>query len=125
MDVYDTLLALEEAPNQRLTMSELADRVVLSPSGVTRLVDRLVKQGLVKREANPDDGRSSFAAITPAGLNLRLEVWPHLQDALTQEFASKISLQQADQLSCMLRLFLQEGVGTSIYTEQGSKKDVR
>lgn len=125
MDVYDTLLALEEAPNQRLTMSELADRVVLSPSGVTRLVDRLVKQGLVQREANPDDGRSSFAAITPAGLNLRLAVWPHLQEALTQEFASKISLQQADQLSCMLRLFLQEGVGTSIYTEQGSKKDVR
>jgi DNA-binding MarR family transcriptional regulator len=48
-------------------MAELADRVLLSRSGLTRLVDRLVKAGLVAREPVPDDARGTFTVLTPAG----------------------------------------------------------
>ncbi|QEO08780.1 MarR family winged helix-turn-helix transcriptional regulator [Protaetiibacter larvae] len=64
---YDVLLELWLADG-RLTMGELGERVVLSRTRVSRLVDELSRAGLVVREANPDDGRSSFAALTPEGL---------------------------------------------------------
>ena len=64
---YEVLLFLNDAPEGRLRMSELADRVLLSRSGLTRLVDRLEKRKLVGREACPDDARGFFAVITDAG----------------------------------------------------------
>ena len=48
---YDVLVQLVEAPDRRLRMTELAERVLLSRSGLTRLVDRLEREGLVRREA--------------------------------------------------------------------------
>lgn len=63
---YDVLLELHLA-GDRLTMGELGDRVVLSRTRVSRLVDELVEAGLVERDANPDDGRSSFACLTDEG----------------------------------------------------------
>ncbi len=64
---YDVLLELSAAPRGRLTMSELGGRVVLSRSRVSRVVDEMAGAGLVTREANPDDGRSAYAALTRAG----------------------------------------------------------
>lgn len=76
---YDTLLQLVNAPDRRLRMSALADRVLLSRSGITRLVDRLVAEGMVERSACPTDARGSMAAITPAGVNrLRTASRTHL-----------------------------------------------
>ncbi len=69
---YEVLLYLESAPGHRLRMAELASSVLLSQSGVTRLVDRLERDGLVAREPCPDDKRGLLAALTPAGLR-RLE----------------------------------------------------
>ncbi|MGX5696770.1 MarR family winged helix-turn-helix transcriptional regulator [Agromyces soli] len=63
---YDVLLELEDAGG-RLTMGQLAERVVLSRTRVSRLVDELVRDGLVAREANPEDGRSAYAALTAEG----------------------------------------------------------
>jgi DNA-binding MarR family transcriptional regulator len=64
---YDVLLELNSAPDRRLTMSELGNRAVLSRERVSRVVTELERAGLASREPNPDDGRSSFAAITPRG----------------------------------------------------------
>ena len=64
---YEVLLSLNDSPNGRLRMAELADSVLLSRSGLTRLVDRLEKRGLVSREACPDDARGFFAVITAPG----------------------------------------------------------
>jgi DNA-binding MarR family transcriptional regulator len=64
---YDVMVQLVEAPGHRLRMAELADRVLLSRSGLTRLVDRLVKAGLVEREPVPDDARGTFTVLTAAG----------------------------------------------------------
>ena len=66
---YDALVQLAIADRRRLRMSELADRVVLSRSGVSRLVDRLEGDGLVARRACPTDARGSWAELTPAGLD--------------------------------------------------------
>ena len=64
---YEVLLHLEGAPEHRLRMSELARSVLLSQSGVTRLVDRLQQRGLVVREPCPEDRRVLYARLTPDG----------------------------------------------------------
>jgi DNA-binding MarR family transcriptional regulator len=64
---YDVLLELNAAKGRRLRMSELGERVVLSRTRVSRVVDDLEGAGLVKRVANPEDGRSSFAQLTDKG----------------------------------------------------------
>jgi DNA-binding MarR family transcriptional regulator len=66
---YDVLLQLAEAPQRRLRMAELADRVLLSRSGLTRLVDRLEADQLVRRERSRDDARGTFTVLTPAGFD--------------------------------------------------------
>src|SRR5262245_31459336 len=67
---YEVLMFLDDAPGHRLRMSEIADRVLLSRSGLTRLVDRLEQLGLVTRCAVESDRRGAFAEITQAGAEL-------------------------------------------------------
>jgi DNA-binding MarR family transcriptional regulator len=64
---YDVLLQLAEAPGRRLRMAELADRILLSRSGLTRLIDRLEAEGLVVRAPSPDDARGTYTVLTAAG----------------------------------------------------------
>jgi DNA-binding MarR family transcriptional regulator len=70
LSAYEVLLLLHEAPDQRLRMSELAESALLSLSGMTRLVDRLVQAGLVERERCADDRRVLYARPTRAGTSL-------------------------------------------------------
>jgi DNA-binding MarR family transcriptional regulator len=67
---YEVLLYLADAPEGRMRMAELADSVLLSRSGLTRLVDRLQREGLLKRERCESDARGYFAEITPKGRRL-------------------------------------------------------
>ena len=64
---YDVLIYLQSAPEKRLRMAELADSVLLSRSGVTRLVDRLEREGLIVRDTCTSDGRGCFAVLTDDG----------------------------------------------------------
>ena len=66
---YEVLLFLNDAEEGRIRMSELAESVLLSRSGLTRLVDRLEHQGLLRRERCESDARGWFAEITPEGRN--------------------------------------------------------
>jgi DNA-binding MarR family transcriptional regulator len=68
VSAYEVLMFLGDAPDRRMRMSDLAQRVLLSRSGATRLVDRLVARGDVTRCADSDDGRGLHAEITDAGL---------------------------------------------------------
>lgn len=77
---YDALVQLAVPADRRLRMSELAERLVISRSGVTRLVDRLESQGLVARSQCTPDGRGAYAVLTTAGLErLRDAVPSHLR----------------------------------------------
>ena len=67
---YEVLITLREAPGRRRRMAELADSVLLSRSGMTRLVDRLERDGLLARDVCSSDGRGTFAVLTEKGQEL-------------------------------------------------------
>jgi len=64
---FDVLITLYNAPDTRLTMSALAERVMLSPAGATHLVTRLERDGMVRREVDPGDRRKWFTVLTEKG----------------------------------------------------------
>jgi DNA-binding MarR family transcriptional regulator len=68
LDDYGVLITLVGLPGMRLRMSDLGARRMLTPSGITRAVMRLEERGLVRREADPEDGRGALAALTGDGL---------------------------------------------------------
>src|ERR1035438_10322347 len=67
---FDVLIRLARSPGSELRMSELAAQTSLTPSGLTRSIDRLVEQGLVARRVCPEDRRGAFAVLTQAGRSL-------------------------------------------------------
>lgn len=67
LNQYEVLLRLKRAPDNELRMTELARRVLLSPSGITRTVDQLERRGLVERRVCASDRRGFLAALTPEG----------------------------------------------------------
>jgi DNA-binding MarR family transcriptional regulator len=88
---YDVLLELTAAPEGRLRMSDLADRVVLSRTRVSRLVDELVVKGLVRKEEHPHDKRSAFAVVTPAGAAEFRNAAPVYLRAIETRFAHELT----------------------------------
>ena len=77
---YDALLTIAQAPERRIRMGQLAEEVLLSKSGVTRLIDRLVNDGLVERSACLADARGAEAVLTERGLDrLRAASRTHLR----------------------------------------------
>ena len=96
---YEVLLHVERAPDRRLRMSDLADAVVLSPSGLTRLVDRMVDDGLVRREPCPSDRRSTYAVLTADGRSaLRRAAPTHLR-GIDEHFARLLTDDEVGALS--------------------------
>jgi DNA-binding MarR family transcriptional regulator len=88
---YDVLLRLGRAPERALRMSDLAERVLLSPSGVTRLVDRLTARGLLERRTDPGDARVALASLTTEGSRLlRLAARTHLR-GIREHFTSRLT----------------------------------
>lgn len=105
MDVYDILISLEESPDRKLKMSQLASCALMTRSGLTRLVDRLEKQGLVRRDFCPTDRRAVYAVLTDKGLAERERAWPPYEAAIQEFFGSKLTNQEAEQVkSVLLRL---------------------
>jgi DNA-binding MarR family transcriptional regulator len=99
---YDVLVQLSEAPPDGLRMSELADSVLLSRSGLTRLVDRLVSAGYVDRRPCPDDARGRMAVLTPEGLaRLRAAAPTHLR-GVGEHVISRLTPQELQQLGAMM-----------------------
>jgi DNA-binding MarR family transcriptional regulator len=83
---YEVLITLDAAPGRRRRMAELADSVLLSRSGTTRLVDRLERDGLIARENCEDDGRGSFAVITERGAELLSQARATHLDGVRERF---------------------------------------
>jgi DNA-binding MarR family transcriptional regulator len=92
---YDALLELDRAGG-RLRIGELGERIVTAPYNTTRLVDRLEKEKLIKREQAEGDGRGAVVAITDKGAELRRKTWPHYRLAIREVFADAISEADAD-----------------------------
>lgn len=88
---YDVLVQLQEAPGSRLRMTELAGAVLLSKSGLTRLVDRMNADGLVERCPDPGDRRGTFVQLTPAGFERLREAAPVHLRGVQQHFGQQLS----------------------------------
>jgi DNA-binding MarR family transcriptional regulator len=121
---YDVLLQLAEAPGRRLRMADLAERVLLSRSGLTRLVDRLQGEGLVTREPYPGDARGWYTVLTAEGLaRLRAAAPIHLA-GIQEYWLCKLDDEELRQLG---RLFaaLEDDAARSIgSSEPGAAVDV-
>src|SRR6266536_4710860 len=98
---FDVLVQLSQAGG-RLRMSELADAVLLSRSGVTRLVDRMVRAGLVRREACPTDRRSMYAALTTKGKRTLAKARPVHLRGVAEHFGRHLSDEEAKTLATAL-----------------------
>jgi DNA-binding MarR family transcriptional regulator len=93
---YDALLTIAQAPERRIRMRQLADQVILSKSGVTRLIDRLVDDGLVERSACLSDARGAEAVLTDRGLDrLRAASTTHLR-GIREHFLAIVSSDDLD-----------------------------
>lgn len=99
---YDVLLELSAAPEGRLRMSDLSERVVLSRTRVSRLVNELVARGLISKEGHPEDRRSAYAVITNEGLSRFKLAAPTYIHAIETQFASGLTEEELLLLSRIL-----------------------
>jgi DNA-binding MarR family transcriptional regulator len=96
---YEVLLFLADSPDGQMRMSELADGVLLSRSGLTRLVDRMQREGLLRRERCEDDARGWFAAITPKGRELFTRARKTHLDGVRERFLSHFTREELRSLA--------------------------
>jgi DNA-binding MarR family transcriptional regulator len=87
---YDVLWPLYRAPGHRLRMGVLAAEVTLSRTGLTRLVDRIERHGLLRREPAPEDRRGSYIVLTRAGTAMLRRMWPVYERVLEESFAPAV-----------------------------------
>ena len=100
---YDALVQLSEAPDRRLRMKDLADALVHSASGLTRIVDGLESAGYARREPDPANRRSTLVVLTPAGLAALEAAWPTHVRGVERHFAEHVSRDQAKVLAEVFR----------------------
>jgi DNA-binding MarR family transcriptional regulator len=87
---YDLLWALYTQPERRLRVNELAREVVLSPTAMSRFVDRVEAAGYVRREPDPADRRALRVAITDEGIELLRRMWPVYRRGIAEHFAAHL-----------------------------------
>lgn len=110
---YEVLARIAEADSQRMKMGELAEALVISRGGLTKLVDRLVKAGLLERTFCDTDRRVSYATLLPAGAELLAEMRPVVRRELEETFAANISVRQAEELTDSLERVRGKACGTA------------
>ena len=100
---FDVLIRLARSPGSELRMSELAAQTSLTPSGLTRSVDRLQEQGLVARRVCPEDRRGSFAVLTPAGQQLMDRAIPEHIAHVDEVLSNLFTREEEEALAALLR----------------------
>ncbi|HVK04636.1 MAG TPA: MarR family transcriptional regulator [Armatimonadaceae bacterium] len=96
---YDVLYVLYQSPERRLRLAELADQVLISRSGLTRLVDRLEARGFLRRESCPEDRRGSYAVVTDAGVEELRRIWAFYARGVADYFMRHLDAQETDMVA--------------------------
>lgn len=102
-DGFEVLMRLARSDGQRLRMADLAAQCGLTPSGVSRAVDRLVAEGLVERKQCPTDMRGMHAELTPAGNRLIVGALKHHVQDVQENFLDVLSKEELQQLESICR----------------------
>jgi DNA-binding MarR family transcriptional regulator len=110
---FEVLATLDRAPEQRLKMGDLAEALVITRGGLTKLVDRLIKAGLLERTFCETDRRVSYATLLPAGAELLEEMRPIVRGELAVAFSANLSADQAEGLRGTLERIRSSACGTS------------
>jgi len=110
---FEVLATLDRAPEQRLKMGDLAEALVITRGGLTKLVDRLIKAGLLERTFCETDRRVSYATLLPAGVELLAEMRPVVRGELAAAFTANLSVAEADQLRETMDRIRGSACGTS------------
>lgn len=100
----NALTRLSRSPGRKLRMTDLAVQTNLSTSGVTRLVDRLERNGFVRREPDPKDRRSSYTVLSAAGATRLARVLPAYLDGVDRWFTGLLDPEQLEALTAALRI---------------------
>ncbi len=87
---YDLLWTLYRAPGRHLRVNELAREVVLSPTAMSRFVDRVVAAGHVTRDSDPADRRAMRVTLTDSGVELLRRMWPVYARGIEQHFVANL-----------------------------------
>jgi DNA-binding MarR family transcriptional regulator len=111
---YTVLMNLSEAPERSLRMSELANYVAISVSGLTRVVERLERAGLVERVRSAADGRGQLACLTPAGLKCLKKAWPAHLDSVRRHVMDHLQSVDLVALADALAAIAQAEVGPPV-----------
>ncbi|NIP31830.1 MAG: MarR family transcriptional regulator [Candidatus Dadabacteria bacterium] len=96
---YDILLELDKSENGSLRLNDIGKKVLLNKYSITRLIERMEKDGLVSKETCPVDGRGKFACITDKGKKIRKKMWPVYYNVIKENFLSKFSKDELDEFS--------------------------
>lgn len=112
---HEVLIRLSQTPEQRMRMLDLSGLLLLSKSGVTRLVDRLEKRGLVERKMSPDDRRVVHAELTDGGSKALADASPVLAAAIKDVFSQHLTDRDVTSLRATLRKILR---ANGIWSEQ-------
>jgi len=96
---YDVLLELYRAESGQLRQFEIGDRVLLSKYNISRLLDRLEQEKLVRRQTCKEDRRGANVAITAQGRTMMKKMWPVYERGIEQYFARHLSTQETAQLA--------------------------
>ncbi len=116
---FEVLLRLANRPGRRMRMADLANEVLLSLSGVTRLVERLERAGLLRREPCPEDRRGSNAVLTAAGLELAGAARETHRAGVERLFLRHFSPEELDVLGAFWRRVLTDRGGTGPDEDRG------
>ena len=103
---YDVLLALYETPERKLRMHELASAILVTRGGLTRLVARIERAGLLHREPDPTDGRGLYAVLTEEGLGALRRTWPTYARGIAEHFGKHLNDEEVEVLDRALRRVL-------------------
>ena len=95
---YEVLAYIAKTPEGRMRMGDLAETLVITRGGLTKLIDRLVKAGLVERTFCETDRRVAYATLLPAGVALLDEMRPVVEGEIEVAFASQLTAKQAEAL---------------------------
>lgn len=106
---YEVLFHLERSPEHRLRLSDLASRLLLSRSGITRLVDRMVAAGVIERQACPTDRRGAFAVVTAEGLTRLRRARPVHLRGIQEHFAVHLRPDEVEPVRAALERVLAAG----------------
>jgi DNA-binding MarR family transcriptional regulator len=99
---YEVLLHLANAPDRRLKRVELVERLLLTASGITRLLDGLQRSGYVTKSSCPSDARVSYAVLTDAGLAKLREAAETHCDGVARSFSERFDADELEQLAGLL-----------------------